>query len=247
MKIFLLILISIMNIAVGQDECVPTRCEPTGPLIRFPFRLKDHQPDHCGYPGFDLSCNQSGRTELNLQFMLTTSTNSTIVPLQMSVIVWNIDYEGQKMLAGNARARSCLPEKIRELNSSASLFEVEAIGNGDGYTLFNCSNTPRSYETIPCLSSRRYQVIPFSSGSEITSLLPHSSCFKMYNISYVPDGALTGRDDEFGTRFYLRWSRPSCGKCEAQRKHCRSRNGQETECFSSQQPQHGGTYMSFLD
>ncbi|KAL8534550.1 hypothetical protein ACS0TY_010531 [Phlomoides rotata] len=172
MKIFVLTIISIItNAAFGQDECLPTRCDPSGLLIQFPFRLKDRQPDHCGYTGgFGLSFNPSGRTELNLQILLTTSTNSSIIPLQMTVIVWNIDYKDQKMIAGNARARSCLPEKLPELNSSASLFEVEAMGNGDGYTLFNCSTTRRDYEMIPCLSKRRYQVIPFPSGSEITSL-----------------------------------------------------------------------------
>lgn len=247
MKFFLLTLISIIiNVAVGQDDCLPQRCGPSEPPIRFPFRLQDRQPDHCGYTGgFDLSCNQDNRTELNLQIQLTASTNGTTIPLQLTVVVWNIDYEGQKMLAGNARALTCLPEKLLELNSSTSLFEVEAVGSGDGYTLFNCSN-PRDYETIPCLSSHRYKVVPFSSGSEITSLIPRSSCFKMYNISYVPYGALTEKDYGSGDLFYLRWSRPSCGNCEVQGKFCRLRNGQETECFSPQQPQHGGTYMPFL-
>ncbi|KAJ6959247.1 hypothetical protein NC653_037534 [Populus alba x Populus x berolinensis] len=29
-------------------------CGNRGPDIRFPFRIKDKQPDHCGYPGYDL-------------------------------------------------------------------------------------------------------------------------------------------------------------------------------------------------
>lgn len=41
---------------VGQNECKVTRCKHDGPIIRFPFRTKD-QPEHCGYPGFQLYCD----------------------------------------------------------------------------------------------------------------------------------------------------------------------------------------------
>ncbi|KAH6828074.1 hypothetical protein C2S53_013090 [Perilla frutescens var. hirtella] len=240
MKIFLFTFISIFYLAVGQNECLPTTCGPLAPVVRFPFWLKGHQPEHCGYPGFGLSCNESGRTDFDLQFPVTASTNNIVVPLKMTVAVWDIDYKAQKMLAGYARARSCLPRKLPTVNSSntsASPFEAEAIGYGDGSTLFNCSNL-RDYESISCLSSHGYQVIEFASVYDIASLPPYSSCFKMYNISFVPDRALAGRDDEYGSRFYLSWSRPSCGKCEAKGKYCRLQNSgaaEEIECFS---PQH---------
>ncbi|XP_057774239.1 rust resistance kinase Lr10-like [Salvia miltiorrhiza] len=238
MKIFLLTFISIIYLAVGQDECLPATCGPYAPVVRFPFWLKGHQPERCGYPGFGLSCNGS-RADLDLQFPVTASATNIMLPLNMTVAVWNIDYKAQKMLVNYARARSCLPRKLPTLNSSASpIFEAEAIGYGEGSTLFNCSNT-RNYETVACLSSSRYQVLDFASMYDISSLPPYSSCFKMYNISYVPDRALTGGDDESGTRFYLKWSRPSCGKCEAKGNYCRLQNSAaaaETECFS---PQHG--------
>ncbi|KAJ6370423.1 hypothetical protein OIU76_028658 [Salix suchowensis] len=41
-------------------------CGNDGPDIRFPFRIKDEQPDHCGYPGFDLSCSDDNSTVLEL-------------------------------------------------------------------------------------------------------------------------------------------------------------------------------------
>ncbi|GMP67733.1 hypothetical protein CsSME_00027616 [Camellia sinensis var. sinensis] len=38
---------------LNSDECTVTqRFGEYGPDIRFPFWLKDHQPNHCGYPGF---------------------------------------------------------------------------------------------------------------------------------------------------------------------------------------------------
>ncbi|RVW33830.1 Rust resistance kinase Lr10 [Vitis vinifera] len=50
----------------GRDECMTSNgCGDQGPLIRFPFRLK-HQPHHCGYPGFELSCTENNQTMLDL-------------------------------------------------------------------------------------------------------------------------------------------------------------------------------------
>ncbi|RVW87547.1 Rust resistance kinase Lr10 [Vitis vinifera] len=50
----------------GRDECMASnRCGDQGPLIQFPFRLKD-QPCHCGYPGFELSCTENNQTMLEL-------------------------------------------------------------------------------------------------------------------------------------------------------------------------------------
>ncbi|THG15068.1 hypothetical protein TEA_019368 [Camellia sinensis var. sinensis] len=54
-----------------SDECAVTRCGDDGPDIRFPFWLKDHQPNHCGYPGFQLSCSPTKDTLLDLPFFGT--------------------------------------------------------------------------------------------------------------------------------------------------------------------------------
>ncbi|KAL0403226.1 UNVERIFIED_CONTAM: LEAF RUST 10 DISEASE-RESISTANCE LOCUS RECEPTOR-LIKE PROTEIN KINASE-like 2.2 [Sesamum radiatum] len=139
---------------------------------------------------------------------------------------------------------SCPPEKLTTLNSLASPFEVEALGYSEGFVLFNCSNAESDWRTVSCLSNHDHKVITVASTDEITALPPHSSCFKMYNISYVPYNALTGRDDEYGERFYLRWRKPSCGNCEAEGMFCRLRNNEtaeDTECFSPEQPQHGSS------
>lgn len=249
MKIFILTFISIIYLAVGQNECLPATCGPYAPIVRFPFWLKGRQPEHCGYPGFGLSCNESGRADLDLQFPVTASAGKVMLSLNMTVAVSDIDYKAQKMLVNYARTRSCLPEKLPTVNSSASpIFEAEGIGYGEGYTLFNCSNT-RNYETVACLSSRRYKVLQFASMYDISSLPPYSSCFKMYTISYVPDRTLTGGEDEYGTRFYLKWSRPSCGKCEAKGDYCRLQNSsaaaEETECFTTAQHGTAGKWSQF--
>ncbi|GMP24817.1 hypothetical protein CsSME_00001960 [Camellia sinensis var. sinensis] len=60
MVIFLILLL-VLKLSVGQDDCTPTTCSNHGPTIRFPFCLNNCQPQHCGYPVFDLSCSQNQR------------------------------------------------------------------------------------------------------------------------------------------------------------------------------------------
>ncbi|RVW18281.1 Rust resistance kinase Lr10 [Vitis vinifera] len=55
-----------VGIFAEVDECKVSRCSPNGPAIRFPFWLRDHQPAHCGFPGFELSCTEKHHTMLNL-------------------------------------------------------------------------------------------------------------------------------------------------------------------------------------
>ncbi|KAK9287630.1 hypothetical protein L1049_016067 [Liquidambar formosana] len=50
------------ELGAGQHDCSESRCKHHGPAIRFPFRRKGLQPDHCGYPGFDLGCNEKKQT-----------------------------------------------------------------------------------------------------------------------------------------------------------------------------------------
>ncbi|CAL5364524.1 unnamed protein product [Camellia sinensis] len=65
MVIFLILLL-VLKLSVGQDDCTPTTCSNHGPTIRFPFRLNNCQPQHCGYPGFELSCSQTNDTSIHI-------------------------------------------------------------------------------------------------------------------------------------------------------------------------------------
>ena len=49
-----------------DDGCKEARCRDGEPTIGFPFRLKGQQPEHCGYPGFELSCTKDNQTMLEL-------------------------------------------------------------------------------------------------------------------------------------------------------------------------------------
>uniref|UniRef100_A0A2N9FFL6 Protein kinase domain-containing protein n=1 Tax=Fagus sylvatica TaxID=28930 RepID=A0A2N9FFL6_FAGSY len=62
----LLLLVNAKEFGAELDECKETRCKHHGPTIRFPFWLKDYHPEHCRYPGFELSCTEDKDTMLEL-------------------------------------------------------------------------------------------------------------------------------------------------------------------------------------
>ncbi|XP_060203831.1 rust resistance kinase Lr10-like [Lycium barbarum] len=215
--------------AAAQDECLPTRCGDSGPVIRFPFRLKDHQPAHCGYPGFELSCTTDDVTRFNLQ----ASAKNVNIPISSSVFVEEIDYKSQAIKVSDFNA-SCFRRQIQNINSSVWPFTFDQNAY-DGFTLFNCSSYNKhsfAYSRINCLSSPHYDVLAFRSASAIW-LLP-SSCTKMYNIADIPDEVLFGPPDFSQTQINLYWSEPFCGNCEANGKYCKLKSngsGHETECL----------------
>ena len=68
----LLFVLSNVDLGEGHNRCPQLRCREDGAAIRFPFRLKDRQPDqYCGYPGFDLYCNDKNDTVLELPITMT--------------------------------------------------------------------------------------------------------------------------------------------------------------------------------
>ncbi|GMY20144.1 rust resistance kinase Lr10-like isoform X1 [Fagus crenata] len=127
------------------------RCGKDGPAIRFPFRLKDTQPDHCGYPGFDLSCTDQNDTVLQL-------------PTSVKVSIKDIDYKSQLIQVSDPH--NCFPRHIRGLNLSSSPFEFNEIYPFD-YFIFNCTRTSTANYLVGCLSNTRYSVYANSLSLEL--------------------------------------------------------------------------------
>ncbi|KAK3002277.1 hypothetical protein RJ639_021239 [Escallonia herrerae] len=193
----------------GTDACKVARCGHKGAPIRFPFRLDFHQPEHCGYPGFTLTCNTNHQTVLQL-------------PSSVNLLVKKIDYKLQTIHLQDPN--SCLPKQLPNLNLSNSPFAFTGYGDYLGnFSLFNCPPPERSlgdYYSVPCLSVGGYQVYAIASfGSIFADLV---SCVKIGGISSVPYDLLRGFDNQ--QRLYLNWSEPSCEVCEAQGKMCGFKN-----------------------
>ena len=215
------LLLFVLFIGEGHNSCPGLQCG-NGPPIRFPFRLKDRQPDqHCGYPGFDLYCNDK---------------NDTVLELATSVkaFVYSIDYESQFIYVTDSD--NCFPRKIRGLHLSSSPFQF--IKNSlSNYSLFNCTQYTRSPYRVPCLNSASTSVVAFLSDEDIEDL-PIFSCTKMYSVSSVPY-------DIWDSSLALTWSEPAkCGRCEGKGKKCRFQNNStdlKTECFDPYKDKDKGT------
>ena len=177
-----------------RDECMTSNpCGDQGPLIQFPFRLKD-QPRHCGYPGFELSCTENNQTMLEL-------------PVSVKLLVKKITYKSREIIVQDPD--HCLARQLRNLNLAASPFHFKFEWD---FTLFNCSSDKtESYgfdQSIPCLSIPGNPVYAVSSSRSVqyTDL---SSCRRLYNAS-VPfhRGYIFN-----GSAFSLKWSKSICRSC----------------------------------
>nr|XP_023916372.1 putative RING-H2 finger protein ATL21A [Quercus suber] len=203
------LLLFVLFIGEGHNGCPELQCG-NGPRIRFPFRLKDRQPDqHSGYPGFDLYCSHNNDTVLELAYSVKAFVNS-------------IDYESQ--FINVTVSDNCFPWNIPGLLSYPPFQFKNSLYN---YSLFNC--TPDTFDyPIPCFSSIRHPVYATRSDKDINDL-PILSCTKMYSVSSVPYYIW------YNSFLELTWSEPAeCGRCERKGKKCRFQTNStelKIECF----------------
>ncbi|XP_028084345.1 rust resistance kinase Lr10-like [Camellia sinensis] len=215
--------------AEEQDpECLPTSCRKHhGPEIRFPFRLKGKQHERCGYPGFDLSCiHHSKFPVLDL-------------PFSVSAFVKHIDYKSQTINISDSEPQVCLPRQLPSLNQSAFPFQFLTNYYYEDVSFINCSQTQdkSSMYQIACLSDQSHQVYAFITS--YTWLLV--SCTKMYNMSLPEEIFHYGYGTITFDHLQLNWSKPACGKCEAQGKNCGFKKNNNSSSSKSQLLLNGST------
>ncbi|OAY79001.1 Glycerophosphodiester phosphodiesterase protein kinase domain-containing GDPDL2, partial [Ananas comosus] len=123
------------------SDCSVSPCSPQGPRISFPF-WKVGQPQHCGYPGFKLSCKG----------------NQTVLQLASfgEVFVTSIYYE-QNELTIDVGPNNCTYDFFLRFNSSATPFSYYPYFHPENpqYTYMNCSSNITSDDLypVPCMSS----------------------------------------------------------------------------------------------
>ncbi|KAK8677348.1 hypothetical protein V6N13_142892 [Hibiscus sabdariffa] len=199
------------------DGCQPTSCKRGGPSVRFPFRLKGLQPDHCGYSWFNLTCNNDHNTVLEL-------------PQSVKLLVKRIDYKNQRIQV--YAEDGCVQNQLQNLRLSLSPFNLSSGPDYDrqpgNKTLFECSDGGQSnindYYNIPCLSTNPGFYIKYTDSEFASTDLLH--CRKTMDLRQVPEGLISDRSNIF----YFNWSRPACGFCEARRQGCR-RNDTNASAF----------------
>ncbi|XP_010645761.1 rust resistance kinase Lr10 [Vitis vinifera] len=203
-----------VGIFAEVDECKVSRCSPNGPAIRFPFWLRDHQPAHCGFPGFELSCTEKHQTMLNLSH-------------SVKLLVKKINYKSQEIQVHDTD--DCRLTQFSNLSLHVSPFQLQEESQGH-FSLLNCTSTKTAYSDyfypVPCLSAPAYQVYAVYSSYSIDFEL--SSCRKIHNVS-LPDHILM-QDNIFP----LNWDKPMCKSCEAEGGKCRWKKSNskepETQC-----------------
>lgn len=225
-SLFLFLSVKIFaGIGASQDDCqVPSSCSEQGPLVQFPFRLKD-QPHSCGYPGFELACVQKKQTMLTMLEL----------PNSVKLMVKKINYKSQEIVVQDPD--HCLSRQLLNFNPNASLFRFKLENNFpqkhkevvQDFTIFNCSSPKEEsdyFQPIRCAVGNSVYAVP--SSSHLCSL-DLFSCHGIYR-AYLPYEILVGESD-----FTMTWKKSICENCEAQGKLCRLRPETKrlgTECIS---------------
>ncbi|KAK4365485.1 hypothetical protein RND71_016843 [Anisodus tanguticus] len=230
-NIIIIILFFFLNFipAYSVDVCNPTSCSEMGigPEIRFPFRLKSRQPDRCGFPGFDLSCNERGQTIITL-------------PSSGDFLVTAIDYSAQSIILYDPDF--CLVKRLMDFNLTNSPFRAAHQRN---YSIVRCTSDD-------WLSYPNYQVaiqlycLGISSRNQVILAMPPS----MYE-QEKPIGcklmnprvsvSLQLEDTQFWSPMVglvLTWSEPGCRICENEGKLCgfKSDTGSDIACSNHPSP-----------
>ncbi|PQQ16774.1 putative RING-H2 finger protein ATL21B [Prunus yedoensis var. nudiflora] len=213
----------------STTTCGPSICPAGGPLVRFPFLLRDHQASSCGHPGFNLSCNNKNQT------ILTLPSSSG------DFIVENIDYKYQTLTINDPD--NCLPRRFLHhdinLNNSPFLYAYAT----ENYTFVGCSSQKASWpwnsaSTIPCLTEEDHY--KFIYVVQTSSLFQPDPILFPLGPKPLPAGcskistALVPFLFDFGAQ--LTWDSPNCRSCEAKGRVCGLENGTTTSqirCFGS--------------
>ncbi|CAL2260570.1 unnamed protein product [Prunus armeniaca] len=202
-----LFLLFLPQSAAKTTACGSSTCTAGGLLVRFPFQLRNNQvPSNCGYPGFDLSCNNRSQTILTL-------------PSSGDFIVQSINYMERRVsinYPGNCLAKRYFNHDISLVNSPFSYL------NPTNYTFLNCSSYKGDTTPIFCLGSDNYKVIavptrwfsppfdeplPINCSVILTTLVPST-----FEWDYPNRGA------------ELTWDMSECRSCELGGQVCGLKN-----------------------
>nr|POF18896.1 putative ring-h2 finger protein atl21b [Quercus suber] len=210
----------------GTESCKNSVCSPNGPAIHFPFRIQSRQPESCGYPGFDLSCNNATQTVLlNL-------------PYSGQFIVQGIDYTTQQIWINDPK--NCLPKQLLSLNLSGSPFK--GVYHQE-FSFFNCSSVLLKDQLTPiiCLSDSNHTI--FATSSRRVAALLLSTCEFITNVSVPVQWPFYEQilSSDLNDDLWLTWDEPSgCGKCESRGGQCGFKTNSSHEIVCSNVPHQSG-------
>ncbi|XP_048127081.1 rust resistance kinase Lr10-like isoform X1 [Rhodamnia argentea] len=191
-----------------DHPCRPTKCHH-GPHVMFPFWL-DHA--ECGYPGFQLFCDENGRTALRL-------SNTT----QGSLLVKSINYHSQSVLLHDPN--SCLPFWIANLSRLGFAYSYPHTYTYN-YTLFKCPPPQRtSLIEVRCQSQPGPDRVYAVYSDESVGDSPLVYCERNGKLDWLPE-----RIDLIIAEARFNWKEPDCRSCRHNGSLC-GRNGSDIICL----------------
>ncbi|XP_026440824.1 putative RING-H2 finger protein ATL21A [Papaver somniferum] len=194
LKILLSVFLVLLPVSVTCQTLAycryPLSCGVGEPQIRFPFALYGRQSKSCGNSGYDLSCNSSNKTVLQL-------------PYSEQLFVKEINYTSQEMQIYDPD--NCLTRRLLKLRFPL-LFPYKLAGSNQNYTILNCSsssvdvtNTSLLYTPISCMSSSTNTIfstdvsnpnLPFKATCEIIATVSSPAVRTVDGLSYKTSDVL---------------------------------------------------------
>ncbi|XP_057950425.1 rust resistance kinase Lr10-like isoform X2 [Malania oleifera] len=137
MYLFFFIFFTVITRSHEYDPCKATKCGDGGPEIRFPFRLKNRQPESCGHRGFTLSCTEQNDIVLDLS-AATPAPAPVASPLYSAkLLIKEIDY-GPRVIFVSYGSDDCFHPLLINFNFSGTPFRYADNQKENLYTLFKC-------------------------------------------------------------------------------------------------------------
>ncbi|XP_061359841.1 RING-H2 finger protein ATL20-like [Gastrolobium bilobum] len=182
--------------------------------IEFPFQLIEgnNQSNRCGYPGFDVLCNDRKQKLLKLSQEIG------------EFVVNYISLEKQRIWINDPDA--CLPRRLMQnmnLNDSPFRWDKDSYDNFEKLTILNCTKLAAKLIVegilypIPCLSNNNHS-ITYALNSSLDSW--KSSCNEIgFALVPVKDHSKDSSIIEEGlySDIMLQWNTPLC-ECEADQR-----------------------------
>ncbi|KAL3738313.1 hypothetical protein ACJRO7_019787 [Eucalyptus globulus] len=184
-----------------NDLCSVRSCHLGGPEIRFPFWIRGVQPERCGNPGFDLSCNDRRQAILQL-------------PDSQDFVVSKISYEKQYVVLKDPS--NCLAKRLQNPKFSSSIFIAQ------GYGSFMFADCPGKFlpnfglRPMSCLSDEQHKVLLAYGDNSNRWYLKKFGC-RTWTVK-VPV-ALQDPSD-ITESVTLEWHQPDCRSCEGSGGRC---------------------------
>ncbi|KAL3649584.1 hypothetical protein CASFOL_005987 [Castilleja foliolosa] len=192
-NLFILFSLSLSLLAHAHNNpCPNSYCDKNPQSVQFPFWIQGQQPDNCGLPGFNLTCNAQKRSPV---LKITNSGQFYVKSIYYSIRrVTLIDPD------------NCLPARLLNLNLSNTPFIAASYEN---YTFFSCPKGQfYSDSVISCLSNATKDVMAVSYNDDYVGLVP--MC-KRIAVLQVPTSSFFRVG--FPIELELTWDVSTCKRC----------------------------------